>query len=226
MDRCGVNSTARSTLARNGSMSRRASMSPDRAWNIAAPWRRFVWILGAAAAACAVLVTAARAVDEITGHWEGAVVRLNSIQTVALDIVRRPDGSLGGTHDIPDLLLFGEPLDSVRFDPPELRFRTRYGTFTARLHRGDAELTGENPNWGPPVAIHLKREPRPVLRYEKHDVSFANGRVTLAGTLYAPASPGKHTGVVVVHGSGATSRKSFEYRGLGVLLATHGVAAL
>jgi len=45
--------------------------------------------------------------DPIIGHWEGAVVRLGSIQTVAFDFTIT-GGSVNGTYDIPDLSIFGE----------------------------------------------------------------------------------------------------------------------
>jgi uncharacterized protein len=43
---------------------------------------------------------------------------------------------------------------------------------------------------------------------EKHeDVRFSNGDVSLTGTLISPATPGKHPGIILVHGSGLENRE-------------------
>ena len=62
-----------------------------------------------------------------------------------------------------------------------------------------------------------------VCRQE--EVRFANGDVSLAGTLFLPPSAGPHPAVVVVHGSGRETRKS-DYSFYARLLARHGVAGL
>src|SRR6516225_7918859 len=54
------------------------------------------------------------------------------------------------------------------------------------------------------------------------EVTFRNGDVSLAGTLFVPDSDGQHPGVVLFHGSGPQSRDSFTGR----WFAEHGVAAL
>ncbi|MBV8516696.1 MAG: alpha/beta fold hydrolase [Acidobacteria bacterium] len=43
--------------------------------------------------------------------------------------------------------------------------------------------------------------------YEERDVQFHSNRVTLAGTLVMPQSPGPHPAIVVLHGSGPATRE-------------------
>ncbi len=61
-------------------------------------------------------------------------------------------------------------------------------------------------------------------RYAEHEVSFAVGGVTLAGTLIEPAGPGPHPAAVVVHGAAGGQRD--RYRLLAAPLLEAGVAAL
>ena len=56
------------------------------------------------------------------------------------------------------------------------------------------------------------------------DVRVAADSVVLAGTLFLPASPGPHPGVVIVHGSGDQTRDA--YVPLATVFARHGIAAL
>lgn len=62
------------------------------------------------------------------------------------------------------------------------------------------------------------------LSYGSEQVSFRNGDVMLAGTLFQPRDRGPHPGVVVVHGSGPESRH--EYSFYAQYLARRGIAAL
>ena len=70
----------------------------------------------------------------VTGHWEGAFVRLNSIQKLAVDI--ESDGQmLRGRYDIPDQGLYDEPLGEVAFEPPALTMKLLYGASRCRCTR-------------------------------------------------------------------------------------------
>jgi uncharacterized protein len=62
------------------------------------------------------------------------------------------------------------------------------------------------------------------LRRRELEVRFASGGIRLAGTLSLPDAPGRHPGIVLVHGSGATPRTDpsvwaayFASRGFAVL---------
>jgi len=170
--------------------------------------------------------------DPLAGHWEGAFVRLNSIQTVGLDITTEGGGARG-TYDIPDLGLYGEPLTEVASapaeaasTPPTFSFKLLYGVFSMHVHGDIAEMTGANGAWDPPVALHLKRVPQASPTMVREEVRFRNGPVSLAGTLLKPRTPGPHPAIVLVHGSGAQGRKVWAYRSLGEIFARRGIAAL
>lgn len=45
-----------------------------------------------------------------------------------------------------------------------------------------------------------------VSLYTEEEITFANGDVTLSGTLFRPPGAGPHPGVVLIHGSGAQTR--------------------
>ncbi|HKR62188.1 MAG TPA: alpha/beta fold hydrolase [Thermoanaerobaculia bacterium] len=64
--------------------------------------------------------------------------------------------------------------------------------------------------------------------YTEEQVTFRNGDVTLAGTLFLPASKGPHPAIVVGHGSGAQDRNGFlsTIRFFADHLARHGIAVL
>jgi pimeloyl-ACP methyl ester carboxylesterase len=51
------------------------------------------------------------------------------------------------------------------------------------------------------------RTARRVESETHEDVRFSNGAVQLAGTLYSPATGGKHPAIILVHGSGAENRE-------------------
>ena len=60
--------------------------------------------------------------------------------------------------------------------------------------------------------------------FDRQDVTFKNGDVTLAGTLTLPSSGNPHPAVIFVHGSGAASRESNRF--YADLFARHGIATL
>ncbi len=69
------------------------------------------------------------------------------------------------------------------------------------------------------------------LPYREHEVTYANGDVTLAGTLTLPPGPGPFPGAVLVSGSGPQNRDGeiFDHRPFRVLadaLTRRGIAVL
>ena len=54
--------------------------------------------------------------------------------------------------------------------------------------------------------FHLESAAAEVLPYTVREVTFHHGDVTLAGSLLTPKTPGKHAGVVLLHGSGPETR--------------------
>lgn len=63
-----------------------------------------------------------------------------------------------------------------------------------------------------------------ALAYRTEEVAFANGDVTLRGTLYLPSRRGQHPAVVLLHGAGRSPRH--ESRFYARMYARKGIAAL
>jgi uncharacterized protein len=60
--------------------------------------------------------------------------------------------------------------------------------------------------------------------YSEHEVTFANGAVRLAGSVFVPATPGRHRAAVLVHDAGPTGRRAM--LALADALARHGIEAV
>jgi pimeloyl-ACP methyl ester carboxylesterase len=172
-------------------------------------------------------VNLCRAQDtSVVGHWEGAYVREGSIQPLMLDLEVR-DGKLGGTFDIPELEIVGEPIKDIDAGLPKLMLGLTYGLFTMHVSPELGEMTGENTNWNPPLTLHLKRvESYGDAHFPREDFRFENGVVTLVGSLVKPTSNPPFPAIVVVHGSGNQGRGTSYYARWGDFFARHGVAAL
>jgi pimeloyl-ACP methyl ester carboxylesterase len=93
------------------------------------------------------------------------------------------------------------------------------------VHSDIAEITGENPKWGPPVSLHLKRA-LPESRFRIEPVRFPSGTLSLAGDVLLPVGNPPFPAVVVIEGSTTEGRKLWTYRSIGDLFARHGIAAL
>src|SRR3954453_23710675 len=92
----------------------------------------------------------------LTGHWEGAVVRLGAVQPIQIDF-REQEGKLTATVDVPERDLIGMPAETVEYTPPTLRLKFLYGDASLRVDAETEEITGVIPAWQPDVRVHLKR---------------------------------------------------------------------
>lgn len=172
-------------------------------------------------------IAGAGSAHDLAGHWRGAVVRLNAVQTIEVNLAETADG-VTGTYAIPDLALYDEPLREVSADDSSLTLRILYGPFTLRRHPAHDELTGGNARWNPPLAMHLKRAAVPASAwYTREDVVIAvDDDVSLAATLYAPRGTGPFAAVAVIPGSGGQSRGDWSLRAHAFALVRSGVACL
>ncbi len=73
---------------------------------------------------------------------------------------------------------------------------------TLRSHHIDGHFSGPDGAGD----FHLESALPEVLPYSIRDVVFRHGGITLAGSLLVPRTPGKHAGVVLLHGSGPETR--------------------
>ena len=131
-----------------------------------------------------------------------------------------------GSFSAPDLGALDIPLSSLRLDPAihwELVGDSTTTTFDmmaqAKVMRGTFR---ENAGSG---TVLLNRVSDSTAKpYTLAEMTFMNGNVHLAGTLYVPRSGGTHPAVVLVHGSGAEGRWATAY--IADYLARHGIIAL
>lgn len=169
-----------------------------------------------AALATALLAGATFAQTDPVGTWRGAIELpgggLEVRATFALD-----GAALAGTLDIPAQGLIDFPLDPVALDGDALRFGMPgipgdpvfEGTIA-----GDA-IEGTFTQGGQVFPFALERteatnlrpqEPRPPFPYLEEAVTFANGAVTLAGTLTLPEGEDRVPAVLLITGSGPQDR--------------------
>lgn len=116
---------------------------------------------------------------------------------------------------------FSNPAQLVAFDESG-QIRVLYPTERDRFFAGPGAAVPASVEsrveFGRDAASHIgtltwRREglaPRTARRVEierREDVRFSSGALQLAGTLISPATPGKHPGVILVHGSGPETRE-------------------
>lgn len=177
-------------------------------------------------ALCACATTVA-AQDRLSGTWQGYWTRAGD--TMAVTMVVRQDSTAGyaATFGADRLRVSGIPFAEVhvggccdvtlvlRGDQTTLQFAGRLDgdSLTGGLREGTSEGR---------FAYARVRAPPPSI--DEREITFANGDVTLAGSLLLPAGGDSLAAVVFLHGSGAEGRWASRY--LATQLALHGIAAL
>jgi hypothetical protein len=168
---------------------------------------------------------AAAAHPPVTGHWEGVVHRGSSQLAIRLDL---GDGAPNRNFfSAPDLGAIDIPLSHVRLG--RALHAELVGDVTTTVI--DATVTGDvmtgtfRETQARGGTFRLHRVSASVAEpYLTQAVTFANGDVRLAGTVYAPRSSGKHPAVVLVQGSGPEGRWATAY--IADALARRGIVAL
>ncbi len=212
--------------------------------------RRKAWLSGLTTVVALVVVAPVVAEEpapapevDLTGHWEGEIDLPGAPLVVKLDFQPAAPSGWSGTIDIPAQSAFGLPLREITVDGDRARFAIDgvpgAPTFDGRLV--DGELTGTFTQGAARLSFRLGREtlettgrpqdPKPPFPYREEEAVYANGDVTLAGTLTIPPGEGPFAAVVLVSGSGAQNRDEelFDHRPFRVLadaLARRGIAVL
>lgn len=125
----------------------------------------------------------------LTGDYElpsGKTLVIGRTLT-ALYYLDETDNSTGPLLARDSRRFFGGPALGIHF-PPSLELR--FSSDTVEVRRQGAS---------PIIA-------KKVISYELQDVAFRSGSVTLAGTVRAPLTHGRHPAVLMLHGSNAQSR--------------------
>lgn len=169
--------------------------------------------------------------QSIDGYWEGFVEHQGARLIIKVEFKTAPDG-IKAVIDIPDFYIHGYKLANVRYEPPSLHFELALsrepdkfdgalkgefieGTYSGRFNQAEARS----------AHLILWRLKKKSPLYKQEEVSFQNGEVKLAGTLFTPLKKGTHPAVVLFHGSGPQTRESY-LRFFADLFAQRGIATL
>jgi pimeloyl-ACP methyl ester carboxylesterase len=160
-----------------------------------------------------------------SGTWTGRWERDGSTLTVEMTFTRSASG-YEGTFSSPQLRVVGIPFSKITYEAPLLRWEL-VGDATTMVFEGTLQgdtLSGRFREGTAPGTFTATRAPSTHVRLREDEVAFANGPVTLAGTVVIPAGAGPFPGIVFLHGSGAEGRWATRY--LAEAFARRGVAAL
>jgi uncharacterized protein len=179
----------------------------------------------------AVQATGVTVPESIDGYWEGIIARDGKELRINVDFQQHAE-EFNALISIPDLYIVGYKLTKVRYEAPILSFELSLSrepeNFEGMLQNGSiiGNYTGRLYKEEPRSAIFRfwRAKPKPP-KYTVEELSFQNGDVRLAGTLFKPFKKGPRPAIVLFHGSGPQTRDSY-LRFFADLFARHGFAAL
>jgi pimeloyl-ACP methyl ester carboxylesterase len=164
---------------------------------------------------------------QFAGDWRGFWARNGDTMPVTMHITREPaTGKLSATFDAERLRVSGIPFDTVRVQGCCNLAMTIHGDRTTLVFTGTLRsdsligMFDEDQRGG---RFAFARTSSAATEFEEREISFANGSVTLAGSLILPPTGDSLPAVVFLHGSGAEGRWASRF--LATQLASHGIAA-
>ncbi len=163
----------------------------------------------------------------LAGEWTGHLVRSADTLAVTLRFARDSGGAVSGEFSSDRLRVHGVPFTTVEASGCCAARATLRGDATTSvfdLAAARSALTGTFTEGDASGTAVLARATAAEPAVRETPVAFANGPVELRGTLFTPASAGRHPAVIMLHGSGAEGRWANRY--LARKLAEAGVAAL
>jgi uncharacterized protein len=180
-----------------------------------------------AAALLAFAAGPSHAQDRLTGNWKGYWTRAGDTMVVTMNVSRDSARNYVATFDAERLRVSGIPFTAVQVDgccsvTLSLRGDRTTTVFTGTL-RGDS-LLGTFREEDTEGRFAFARAAAATQLFDERAITFANGAVTLAGTLLLPRTGSSVPAVVFAHGSGAEGRWASRF--LATQLASHGSAAL
>ncbi len=175
--------------------------------------------------AAALFMGSGFAQTHMEGHWRGFWVREGDSLQVQFEFRGASEG-FSGSFGSDELRVAGIPISSISTPFPKVHFEI-VGDATTTLFdgeiRGDS-LRGEFRDGQAKGTFFFSRQSKPLPGLPEEEVTFANGAVTLAGTLILPGTAGPYPAVVFVHGSGAEGRWASRF--LAIHFARNGIASL
>lgn len=153
------------------------------------------------------------------GSW-GGTLNVGVELRLVFNIEKNSDGTYSATMDSPDQDTKGIPCSKVEAKDDELLIEVGNGVikYNGRYDAAKQTIIGTFAQNGNSIPLELSRleakdkgnkrpqEPQPPFPYSQEEVTFNNGKVTLAGTLTLPSEGTKHPAVVLVTGSGPQDR--------------------
>ena len=140
---------------------------------------------------------------DIAGTWTGTWTKNGDALPVTVTFANE-NGTWSGSFDSDALQVSGIPFRDVRLSDSAahwlLQGDSSATTFDGTL-KGDT-LSGEFVEGSTTGSFVLRRSAQPVQPVAVRDVSFADGAVSLAGSLITPPGKGPFPAVVFLHGSG------------------------
>ena len=167
----------------------------------------------------------AAAQGDPAGTWVGVWERDGSTLAVEMTFARTGSG-YEGAFSAEQLRVVGIPFARVVYEAPALTWELVGDATTAVFEgtvRGDT-LSGRYREGTATGTFTATRAPSRRATVREEEVTFANGAVTLGGTVVSPDGDGPFPGIVFLHGSGAEGRWATRY--LAVAFARRGIAAL
>jgi uncharacterized protein len=185
------------------------------------------------------LASTLAAQQEVVGSWYGVAAIPGGDFSLRVDIARS-DSGIAAVMDVSESALMRFPVPEARYLDCSLQLSVPGGwglamfrdiglTKDEQVIRFEGTPTGDSipgmlrlayANF--PMTLHRYREE--AAPYRREEVAFANGEVTLAGTLYLPPGRGPFPVVLFTHGSGDATRDGHAMEA--DQLARAGIAAL
>jgi pimeloyl-ACP methyl ester carboxylesterase len=160
----------------------------------------------------------------LAGHWVGTMQRGAASLPVSYDFPS--DAGNKAFFSAPDLNAVDVPLSNVRLGAAahwELTGDAYTTTFDGAVSGDTMTGTFKEPPGDGTFSLH-RVSSSTAKPYTQEPVTFANGSVRLAGTVFAPRSAGRHPAMIFLHGSGPEGRWGSAY--LADYVARHGIVAL
>ncbi len=166
--------------------------------------------------------------QQLTGDWSGYWTQAGDTLPITMHVTRDVASSLySATFDAERLRVSGIPFDTVRLDGCCSLTLVLIGDRTTMRFTGSLRadsLSGAFRENGREGAFAFARSSATGPAFIEQQITFANGSVTLAGSLFLPPTGDSLAAVVFLHGSGAEGRWASRF--LAEQLVRNGIAAL
>jgi hypothetical protein len=170
-------------------------------------------------------VHAAPSQRDPAGNWTGQWERDGSTLDVEVAFTRAGSG-YEGEFSSAQLRVIGIPFTRIRYEEPKLSWDL-VGDATTSVFEGTLRadtLSGTFRDGEATGTFRLTRSKKTIPKLPEEEVTFKNGEVTLAGTVFYPSGTDSCPGIVFLHGSGSEGRWASRF--LANAFARRGIAAL